>query len=526
MYCRTAQINNLQKQEEEKLNNSLNNNNNQTSTSPLKDNSNIRQPRQLISENGGAPNTSTTNTSSNNNYIKSNKRSSAQSSTSSSHTTTTAPKLGTTTTGTERPLKCLETLAQKAGITFDEKYEAANTLITLEKSQSPAQQVAVQGQQNLQISHEQLQQLQQQLQLQQAFGGNAVQVKQEFPNQQTLSMADLKQLGDPNHVHQVQQMQLIDASTGSPQQHPPHSQAMGMQNQQTTTTMTTMSPLQLQGGQVPGDWTHGRVQVVQQPLQNQQYLQQLYSPQVIMPGNILHPGLGQQPIQVITAGKPFQGGQITQQMLATAQGKQMMGNGATGFGGTYTLPTSQSQTLLFSPVNVLSSQPQQQQQQQQQNLVPMNGGNMNQNTPNKTQQDLQKTFGQKVLQKVGTTVNAAGQNITNVTNQQQQSQQCVQVSQAMPTAQLINQIPQSGAQQMQFAAPWLQSATVPQFWTANGLQSQTTMLAPNSFLIRSTQPDGTQGMFIQHNPQAAPQSIQPAQQQQQQTQQIQVFTFI
>lgn len=34
----------------------------------------------------------------------------------------------------ERPLKCLETLAQKAGITFDEKYE-------MEKSQSPAQQV-------------------------------------------------------------------------------------------------------------------------------------------------------------------------------------------------------------------------------------------------------------------------------------------------------------------------------------------------------------------------------------------------
>lgn len=40
----------------------------------------------------------------------------------------------------ERPLKCLETLAQKAGITFDEKYE-------MEKSQSPAQQVQQQAQQ-------------------------------------------------------------------------------------------------------------------------------------------------------------------------------------------------------------------------------------------------------------------------------------------------------------------------------------------------------------------------------------------
>lgn len=87
-----------------------------------------------------------------------------------------------------------------------------------------------------------------------------------------------------------------------------------------------------------------------------------------MPGNIIQQGFSQQPqIQVIAAGKPFQSGQIAPQMLTT-QGKPVIGNGTTGFGG-YTLPTSQSQTLVFSacPVNVLSSQP----QQQQQNLLPM-----------------------------------------------------------------------------------------------------------------------------------------------------------
>lgn len=33
----------------------------------------------------------------------------------------------------KRPLQCLETLAEKAGITFEDKYEAANTLLALDK---------------------------------------------------------------------------------------------------------------------------------------------------------------------------------------------------------------------------------------------------------------------------------------------------------------------------------------------------------------------------------------------------------
>lgn len=48
------------------------------------------------------------------------------------------------------------------------------------------------------------------------------------------------------------------------------------------------------------DWGHGRVQVIQQPLQNNTYLQQLYNAQgpLLMPGNIaLHPGINSQQIQ-------------------------------------------------------------------------------------------------------------------------------------------------------------------------------------------------------------------------------------
>lgn len=272
-----------------------------------------------------------------------------------------------------------------------------------------------------------------------------------------------------------------------------------------------MPPLQLQNGQVPADWGQ-RVQVVQQQLQNPAYLQPIYGQQVLMPGNLIQQGFGQQPqIQVITASKPFQGGQLTPQMLTTAQGKSVLGNGATGFGGTYTLPTSQPQTLLFSPVNVLGSQ---QSQQQQQNLLPMttttnqNNGVM---TTKTNQQDMQKTFttqGQKIVQK---TVNAAGQTISNPANGQQN--QSIQVSQsATLPAQLINQIQQNGAQQMQFA-PWLQAGSFP-LWTTNGLPQQ----FQNSIFIR---PDGTQGMFI-HNAQPGTQAIQaqaqPAQQQQQQAQ--------
>lgn len=286
-------------------------------------------------------------------------------------------------------LKCLETLAQKAGITFDEKYEVASTLLTLEKAQSPAQvAAAAQAPVPIQFSQEQLQQLHQ-LQLQQAFTTNAIQVKQEFPSQTQMAQAaaggiggEIKQQLVDHGQGQVQQMQVIDGTAPQSPHHTPNSTAMA-QPQHSTTTISTMSPLQ-------PDWSHGRLQVVSNP----SYLNQIY-PQLLMsmPGSI-----GQQPIQVITTGKPFQGGQIANQVLAHS--KPMLTSATGNINGAYTIPaipSSQPQTLFFSPLNVLSSQP----QQQQPNLIPtMAAPAASQKT--QTHQDVQKNLqGQKVLQKVG-----------------------------------------------------------------------------------------------------------------------------
>lgn len=84
-------------------------------------------------------------------------------------------------------------------------------------------------------------------------------------------------------------------------------------------------------------------------------------------------------------------------------------------------------------------------------------------------------------------------------------------------AQLISPLQQAAnSQQMQFA-PWLNGATqLPQFWTSNGLPGQAIM-TPNSIFIRSTQPDGTQSMFIQQHPQAPQQQPQVTQVQNQQS---------
>lgn len=270
------------------------------------------------------------------------------------------------------------------------------------------------------------------------------------------------------------------------------------QQQQQTATIGTMQSLQaMQTGQMtPADWQHGRVQLVQQPMSNSAYIPQLYSPQVLMPGNLIHPGLGQQQIQLVASNCKFQGGQLTPQMLATAaaQGKQVIGGAPGNFSGTYTLPTipsSQSQTLLFSPVGVISSQ-----QQQQQNLMPQmqstgsgqqpaNNNNSNPGTPVKQDQEMQK--GQKILQKVNNNQSPAGSNTGNNNNQQQQ--QCVQVPQAMSTTQIIQQ------PSAQFA-PWMPG--VQQFWTTNGLQQP---FLQNQIIFRGAQQDGSQNMFIQHNPQ-------------------------
>lgn len=238
LFSRSAHYNNLEKQEEEdKLknptsnnnNNSNNSNNNTLTTSPLKDNSNIKTARKSLEIVNQSPNTS----SETREVPKANKVNISPASTSNS-TKSNIPlipksvqprKLPTlnqksSTVTHERPLKCLETLAQKAGITFSDKIELSQ--FKMDKGQGQTQQVTSQPM-PIQISSEQFQQLQQQFQLQQAFaagGGQSIQVKQEFPQQQqnTITAEQLnKQIQDQqNQAHQVQQMQIIDASN---QQH-------------------------------------------------------------------------------------------------------------------------------------------------------------------------------------------------------------------------------------------------------------------------------------------------------------------
>lgn len=222
--------------------------------------------------------------------------------------------------------------------------------------------------------------------------------------------------------------------------------------------------------------------------------------------NLLLGITGQQQIQLITAGKPFQSPQIaTQQMqLATnAQGKQVLQTtgSAGGFSGTtYTLPgipSSQPQTLVLSPFNVIGSQTQQQQQSLMTSMNQSNAGKpMGQADNIQKQYVTPKMHMQKQQNTTLGQVNvSSASSIQQNTTQTNSNQQCVQVSQTMPTAQLISSLQQPN-QAMQFTAPWLQGMPL---WTANSFPSQ--LLQPNSILIRGTNPDGTQGMFIQQAPQ-------------------------
>ncbi|XP_043659519.1 polyhomeotic-proximal chromatin protein [Drosophila teissieri] len=511
----------------------------------------------------------------------------------------------------ERPLKCLETLAQKAGITFDEKYDVASpphpgiaqqqatsgtgtgpgtgsgsvtptshrhgtpptgrrqthtpntpsrpsapstpntnctsiarhTSLTLEKAQNPGQQVAATTTVPLQISPEQLQQFY-------ASNPYAIQVKQEFPTHTTgNSGTELKHATNIMEVQQQLQLQqqLSEASGGGAASagaggaaSPANSQQS--QQQQHSTAISTMSPMQLAAatGGVGGDWTQGRTVQLMQPSTSFLY------PQMIVSGNLLHPGgLGQQPIQVITAGKPFQGNGPQMLTTTTQNAKQMIGGQAGFAGGNYAtcIPTNHNQspqTVLFSPMNVISPQQQQNLLQsmaaaaQQQHLTQQQQQFNQQQQQQLTQQqqqltaalakvgvDAQGKLAQKVVQKVTTTSSAvqaatgAGstgstqtQQVQQVQQQQQQTtqttQQCVQVSQStlpvgvgaqsVQTAQLLNA---GQAQQMQI--PWfLQNAA--------GLQP----FGSNQIILRN-QPDGTQGMFIQQQP--ATQTLQTQQNQ-------------
>uniref|UniRef100_A0A1A9VEK5 SAM domain-containing protein n=1 Tax=Glossina austeni TaxID=7395 RepID=A0A1A9VEK5_GLOAU len=552
-------------------------------TQPLKDNSNIRiikvnaeqahlieqqkQQQQLVSGTTTNPNNNCNSTPLTNTTCKS--TGSPTSATIVSINGTHKPNNNGSCNNNERPLKCLETLAQKAGITFDEKYDFASPphpgsasggsvtysiattatqpsvsvtgltghakSFTLEKAQSPAQQVAP-GAVPLQISPEQLQQLQQLHQLQHGSPFAAIQVKQEFPTHTTTATltgpsgagTELKHSGlldAATAQGQLQQMQMqlaaaaADAGGGgtpnSPatQQTPSSAAAAVAAMQQHSTTISTMSPMQLATttGQVAaaGDWAQGRTVQLMQPSTGFLY------PHMLVPGNLIQSGLGQQPIQVITAGKPFQGG--APQMITTTQNtKQMAIGGNTGFpsGTTYAIPSSQSpQTLLFSPVNVISQSP------QPQNILQAMAAASNAQQQQQQQQqqkgaiESQKNMQPKVMQKLTTTTTNSVQSASGggVGQQQQQptTQQCVQVNTqtGMPTGttQIISPLQgTTGAPQpLQInAAPWVQS--VP-FWP-NGLQQ-----LQNPIIIRGTQPDGTQGVFIQQPTGQTLQAQQPNQ---------------
>ncbi|XP_060534304.1 polyhomeotic-proximal chromatin protein-like [Cylas formicarius] len=433
-----------------------------------------------------------------------------------------------------RSLQRLETLAQKAGIhdisAEDCKYDVANTLLDLDRTNlegmsatmsdinkqqqqqqqqqqmvnANAQAVQQQQQQNQQDQQQQMQQQQQQQQIQQqqqqhmvsTQGAHIQQVTVNAQGQQCIQAQPQEQHQSPMHQQVAQQGQQVQIQTQS-------GQVLAATAQSGSTTITTMSPLQQ--GQQPAhpqqvDWSHGRVQVIQQSAQNPMYLQQLYNAQgqILMPGNIaLHQStLNPQQIQVIT--KPFQGNQLAPHMLTATQGKQMLqGSQAVTFPGYTTIPTipttQNQQTIVFSQLGVINPQA---------NILPNHSAQGNGQVAQQKPQEMHKVLsGQKVqMQKV-----AGG---TGAVAQAQQQGQCVQVSQAMigtqPTAQIISPI-QPGGQPMQFASPWQFTNGIQQVWANNGQA----LLAPNPIFIRSPQSD-TSNMFIQQNPHTG--TIQAAQQ--------------
>lgn len=239
--CRSAHYNNLQKQEEEEKlkgsnNNNTNKNNNISSnnssssntvnhihnsggpnSAPLRDNSNIKPRKSVegVSQSTASPSTANTSTK-----ASVPDRSKGLAALQIRAPKNLIPKLAPGSNLNERPLKLLESLTQKAG-------KETLTQPKMEKAQNQPQQVP------LQISPEQLQQLQHQFQLQQAFGGTAIQVKQEFPNanlaqNQANTIEQLnKQIQEHNQAQQVQQMQLIDQSVAT-SQHQAQNNAMGI----------------------------------------------------------------------------------------------------------------------------------------------------------------------------------------------------------------------------------------------------------------------------------------------------------
>lgn len=357
--------------------------------------------------------------------------------------------------------------------------------------QQNSPQTPQQTQLPIQITHEHFQQLQQ-LQLQQALGN--IQVKQEYQNQQNTT--EMKPQVMDIGQHHLQPIQMIEQQQQGGQQSAPQSIQI---NQQGTATLNTMSPLQqIQAGQLP-EWQQNRLQVIPPTLQNFPFYTTATGQPVMMSSNLLG---GQQQIQLIAAGKAFQGAALpTQQMLATStQNKQVISNTGQSYGQAYALPSgSQQQTLVLSPFI-------QQQQQQQQNILPTVSCAQTTNKP--SDQMSKQIVMQKSFQKTSSV--SATTNMQQA-NQQANGQQCIQVAPTqIPTAQLLNPIQQAGTQAMQFTAgSWLQGG-VP-IWTTNNLQSSA-VFPPTQIVIRNTNPDASHGMLIQQTPQLNQQAINQQQQ--------------
>ncbi|CAH2264293.1 jg18840, partial [Pararge aegeria aegeria] len=153
-----------------------------------------------------------------------------------------------------------------------------------------------------------------------------------------------------------------------------------------------------------------------------------------------------------------------------------------------TIPTTQNQTFVFSPLGVINSQP---------SILPAHS------------QSTVSGIGQQKpgeMHKVMSGGKVTGAKVGGGTQTVPVQAQCVQVSQPVlgqqPQAQIISPL-QAGSQTMQFA-PWQISGALPQVW-AGGLQAGTLpaggLLTPNPIFIRGTQPDAQTSMFIQHSPQ-------------------------
>lgn len=161
------------------------------------------------------------------------------------------------------------------------------------------------------------------------------------PQQQQQGQVQMTNI-QPQQQGQVQQQHTMQAQTPNQQQ----------QQQQTQI-------------QQINDWSHGRVQLIQQA--GPQFVQYNAQGQLIMPGTMLqHPTSGA--IQVIAApNKQFQ----SQQMLTTSHAhKQVISQGqATSFPAGYAaIPTTTNQTLVIGQLGVISSQPNMKQNDMQQTV--------------------------------------------------------------------------------------------------------------------------------------------------------------